>query len=68
MVFCKDLQGDLKASLAGGVCNYPQCFLHIDYCIRLCHPNKIDLLTYYYEMVIIVILPCKSWRCLAEIL
>ena len=46
MVFCEDYQGDLKASLAGGVCIYPKCFLYINYCIRLCHRNKIDLLTY----------------------
>ena len=47
MVFCNDYQGDLKASLAGGVCYFTQCqVLHINYCIRLCHPNKIDLLTY----------------------
>ena len=49
MVSTQDYQGDLKASLAGGVCNQ-QCFANRLYCIRLCHPNKIYLpyLTIYF--------------------
>ena len=42
----EDYQGDLKASLAGGVYRYLCFCLHFNHCIRLCHPNKIDLLTY----------------------
>ena len=41
-----DYQGDLKASLAGGVCNTNNVFANLLYCIRLCHPNEIYLLTY----------------------
>ena len=41
-----DHQGDLKASLAGGVCNTNNVFANLLYCIRLCHPNEIYLLTY----------------------
>ena len=46
MVSTQDYQGDLKASLAGGVCNTTNVFAYRLYCIRLCHPNKIYLLTY----------------------
>ena len=46
MVSTQDHQGDLKASLAGGVCNTNNVFANRLYCIRLCHPNKIYLLTY----------------------
>ena len=44
MVSTHDHQGDLKASLAGGVCNTNNVFANRLYCIRLCHPNKIYLL------------------------
>ena len=46
LVSTHDHQGDLKASLAGGVCNTTNVFAYRLYCIRLCHPNKIYLLTY----------------------
>ena len=48
MVSTQDYQGDLKASLAGGVCNTNNVFANRLYCIRLCHPNKIYLLTYLH--------------------
>ena len=40
MVSTQDHQGDLKASLAGGVCNTNNVFANRLYCIRLCHPNS----------------------------
>ena len=40
MVSTHDHQGDLKASLAGGVCIDNNVFANRLYCIRLCHPNS----------------------------
>ena len=55
MVSTHDHQGDLKASLAGGVCNTTNVFAYRLYCIRLCHPNKIYLLTYLLNSLLICI-------------
>ena len=55
MVSTQDYQGDLKASLAGGVCNTNNVFANRQYCIRLCHPNKIYLLTYLLNSLLICI-------------
>ena len=31
---------------------YSQCFLLINYCIRLCHPNKMDYLLFWLETIL----------------